>query len=35
MKAAKATGTKIETVNDENNNKLFKVVKILNLCGFN
>ena len=27
MKAAKATGTKIETVNDENNNKLFKVVK--------
>ena len=27
MKEAKATGTKIETVNDENNNKLFKVVK--------
>ena len=27
MKAAKATGTEIETVNDENNNKLFKVVK--------
>ena len=27
MKAAKATGTKIEAVNDENNNELFKVVK--------
>ena len=27
MKAAKATGTKIEAVNEENNNELFKVVK--------
>ncbi|MDB7086066.1 hypothetical protein PM724_17475 [Erysipelatoclostridium ramosum] len=27
MKVAKATGTKIEAINDENNNELFKVVK--------
>ena len=31
MKVAKATGTKIEAINDENNNELFKVVKYTEL----